>query len=68
MAPEQTIDDYDSMPWDTTLQPLEPMTLPNPTNELELGVFFDTMDNGINRAMFNSMSALILSDTLLTSY
>ncbi|QRV79485.1 Multicopper oxidase [Ceratobasidium sp. AG-Ba] len=58
MAPEQTIDDYDSMPWDTTLEPLEPMTLPNPTKELELGVFFDTMDNGINRAMFNSTFSL----------
>ena len=57
MAPEQTIDDYDSMPWDTTLEPLEPMTLPDPTSELELGVFFDTMDNGINRAMFNSTSS-----------
>ncbi|ELU42615.1 ferroxidase, multicopper oxidase [Rhizoctonia solani AG-1 IA] len=55
MAPEQTMDDYDSMPWDTTFKPLEPMTLPNPTKELELGVFFDTMDNGINRGMFNSM-------------
>ncbi|CAE7080286.1 unnamed protein product [Rhizoctonia solani] len=56
MAPEQTMDDYGSMPWDTTFKPLEPMTLPNPTEELELGVFFDTMDNGINRAMFNNVT------------
>ncbi|CCO27193.1 hypothetical protein BN14_01228 [Rhizoctonia solani AG-1 IB] len=54
MAPEQTMDDYDSMPWDTTFKPLEPMALPNPTKEIELGVFFDTMDNGINRGMFNN--------------
>ncbi|CAE6417231.1 unnamed protein product [Rhizoctonia solani] len=56
MAPEQTIDDYDSMPWDTTFKPLEPMTLPNPTKEIELGAFFDTMDNGINRGMFNNVT------------
>ncbi|KAG8747139.1 ferroxidase fet3 [Ceratobasidium sp. 414] len=56
MTPEQTINDYDSMPWDTTFKPLHPMTLPNPTNELELGVFFGTMDNGINRAMFNNVT------------
>jgi hypothetical protein len=68
MAPEQTINDYDSMPWDTTLEPLQPMTLPNPTNKLELGVFFDTMDNGINRAMFNSMSTITFSGILLTNY
>jgi hypothetical protein len=54
MAPEQTMNDYNLMPWDTTFEPLVPMTLPDPTNKLELGVVFDTMDNGINRAMFNS--------------
>lgn len=65
MALEQFMGDYNLMPWDTTFQQLEPMTLPEPTNKLELGVVFDTMDNGINRAMFNSASLANTQHVLL---
>lgn len=41
---------------DRVLKPVAPKDLGNPTRELTLEVLLETMDNGINRGMFNSVT------------
>lgn len=49
-----TVEAYENTVDDTQLAPLHPVTIGTPYKSIELGVFFDTFDNGVNRAAFNN--------------
>lgn len=50
------VDAYENSVDDTELRPYTPQTVGTPYRSVELGVFFDTFDNGVNRAAFNNVT------------
>ncbi|KIM31143.1 Ferroxidase [Serendipita vermifera MAFF 305830] len=50
------VDAYENTVDDTELAPFTAVPIGTPYKSLELGVFFDTFDNGVNRAAFNNIT------------
>lgn len=54
MQEPSLVDAYENTVDDTELAPFTAVPIGTPYKSLELGVFFDTFDNGVNRAAFNN--------------
>ncbi|KAG8777671.1 ferroxidase fet3 [Serendipita sp. 407] len=50
------VDAYEMSIDDTKMVPVDAVSVGDPYKSTELGVFFDTFDNGVNRAAFNNVT------------